>query len=150
MIAAALSDRLNGEGGLPITFDEVLTQVIELLQREGRMAYRALKRRFTLDDEYLEDLKADLIDAKRVTVDEDGKVLVWVGGEAGKETEKRRIGETGRGAEEQPPIQTLDARRQTLDSARPEAERRQLTVMFCDLVGSTPLAEKLDPEDLRR
>ena len=27
----------------------------------------------------------------------------------------------------------------------PEAERRQLTVMFCDLVGSTPLAEKLDP-----
>src|SRR5713226_9200948 len=31
----------------------------------------------------------------------------------------------------------------------PEAERRQLTVMFCDLVGSTPLAEKLDPEDLR-
>src|SRR5713101_3856911 len=34
-------------------------------------------------------------------------------------------------------------------SASPEAERRQLTVMFCDLVGSTPLAEKLDPEDLR-
>jgi class 3 adenylate cyclase len=32
----------------------------------------------------------------------------------------------------------------------PEAERRQLTVMFCDLVGSTPLAEKLDPEDLRQ
>src|SRR4051812_20664862 len=34
--------------------------------------------------------------------------------------------------------------------ATPEAERRQLTVMFCDLVGSTPLAEKLDPEDLRQ
>jgi class 3 adenylate cyclase len=31
----------------------------------------------------------------------------------------------------------------------PDAERRQLTVMFCDLVGSTPLAEQLDPEDLR-
>jgi class 3 adenylate cyclase/predicted ATPase len=30
-----------------------------------------------------------------------------------------------------------------------EAERRQLTVMFCDLVGSTPLSEQLDPEDLR-
>jgi TOMM system kinase/cyclase fusion protein len=30
-----------------------------------------------------------------------------------------------------------------------EAERRQLTVMFCDLVGSTPLAERLDPEDYR-
>jgi predicted ATPase/class 3 adenylate cyclase len=30
-----------------------------------------------------------------------------------------------------------------------DAERRQLTVMFCDLVGSTPLSERLDPEDLR-
>src|ERR1700750_3069532 len=29
------------------------------------------------------------------------------------------------------------------------AERRQLTVMFCDLVGSTVLASRLDPEDLR-
>jgi class 3 adenylate cyclase/tetratricopeptide (TPR) repeat protein len=32
---------------------------------------------------------------------------------------------------------------------RPEAERRQLTVMFCDLVDSTALSERLDPEDLR-
>ena len=31
----------------------------------------------------------------------------------------------------------------------PDAERRQLTVMFCDLVGSTALAERLDPEELR-
>ncbi len=31
-----------------------------------------------------------------------------------------------------------------------EAERRQLTVMFCDLVGSTPLSEKLDPEEFRQ
>jgi class 3 adenylate cyclase len=31
----------------------------------------------------------------------------------------------------------------------PEAERRHVTVMFCDLVGSTPLAARLDPEDLR-
>jgi len=33
--------------------------------------------------------------------------------------------------------------------ARAEAERRQLTVMFCDLVGSTELSARLDPEDLR-
>jgi hypothetical protein len=31
----------------------------------------------------------------------------------------------------------------------PEAERRQLTVMFCDLVGSTALSARLDPEDMR-
>ncbi|HEU0215326.1 MAG TPA: adenylate/guanylate cyclase domain-containing protein, partial [Stellaceae bacterium] len=30
-----------------------------------------------------------------------------------------------------------------------QAERRQLTVMLCDLVGSTPLATRFDPEDLR-
>src|SRR3989337_2238048 len=35
------------------------------------------------------------------------------------------------------------------DKAAPEAERRQLTVMFCDLVGSTALSEQLDPEELR-
>jgi class 3 adenylate cyclase/tetratricopeptide (TPR) repeat protein len=35
------------------------------------------------------------------------------------------------------------------DARRSEAERRQLTIMFCDLVGSTALSAKLDPEDLR-
>jgi len=34
-------------------------------------------------------------------------------------------------------------------SAPAEAERRQLTVMFCDLVGSTALSAQLDPEDYR-
>ena len=41
--------------------------------------------------------------------------------------------------------QTLDPRQQTLDAA----ERRQLTVMFCDLVDSTALSAQLDPEELR-
>ncbi len=44
---------------------------------------------------------------------------------------------------------TPDSRPQTLDSRLIEAERRQLTVMFCDLVGSTALSEQLDPEELR-
>ncbi len=34
-------------------------------------------------------------------------------------------------------------------ASSPEAERRQLTVMFCDLVGSTALSSQLDPEDMR-
>ena len=38
----------------------------------------------------------------------------------------------------------------TPDVAAASGERRQLTVMFCDLVGSTALSEKLDPEELRR
>src|ERR1700689_1515838 len=36
-----------------------------------------------------------------------------------------------------------------IEVAAPSGERRQLTVMFCDLVGSTALSEKLDPEDYR-
>jgi hypothetical protein len=62
-----------------MTIDEILAEVTALLQREGRLSYRLLKRRFLLDDEYLEDLKAELIDAKRIAADEDGKVLVWAG-----------------------------------------------------------------------
>jgi len=62
-----------------MTFVEMLGQVRELLQGKGRVSYRALKRQFELDDEYLEDLKAELIDAERVAIDEEGKVLVWAG-----------------------------------------------------------------------
>jgi hypothetical protein len=62
-----------------MTFDEVLAQVQELLQREQRVSYRGLKRRFALDDEYLEDLKEELIGAKRLATEEDGRFLVWTG-----------------------------------------------------------------------
>ena len=42
------------------------------------------------------------------------------------------------------------ARAQAADPTVPHrAERRQLTVMFCDLVGSTALSARLDPEDLQ-
>lgn len=42
-----------------MTFDEILTQMLDLLRRAGRVSYRALKRRFDLDD-----LKAEIIQAK--------------------------------------------------------------------------------------
>jgi hypothetical protein len=44
-----------------MTFQETLAHVITWLQREQRVSYRALKRQFTLDDTYLEDLKDELI-----------------------------------------------------------------------------------------
>jgi len=47
-----------------MTFEEVLADVIEVLQRERRISYRALQRRFDLDDMYLEDVKVELIEAK--------------------------------------------------------------------------------------
>jgi len=44
---------------------------------------------------------------------------------------------------------TAKSELQIPDSGPSSAERRQLTVMFCDLVGSTALSEQLDPEELR-
>ena len=65
-----------------MTFQEVLAQVIAWLQREQRVSYRALKRQLALDDDYLEDLKDELIYAKHLAVDEEGRVLVWTGASA--------------------------------------------------------------------
>jgi class 3 adenylate cyclase/predicted ATPase len=124
-------------------FSEVIAQTLAWLQREGRVSYRALKREFELDDEFLEDLKAEIIEAKRLAIDENGKVLVWVGNSS-PESRVQSLESEGQGRAST--VQILDPRRQTLDSA---AERRQLTVMFCDLVGSTALSEQLDPEELR-
>ena len=115
-------------------FDEILTQTLSLLRREGRITYRALKRRFDLDDEYLEDLKEEIIEAKYLGRDEGGKVLVW-NGDREEEKELRQ--------------QEADGHLSQTSGRVAEAERRQLTVMFCDLVGSTALSEKLDPEELR-
>ena len=60
-----------------MNYEEILTQVIALLQREHRVAYRMLKRRLELDDDLLEDLKDDLIYAKQLAVDEEERVLMW-------------------------------------------------------------------------
>ena len=43
-----------------MTFEEILDQAIALLQRRGRVSYRALKRQFQLEDDYLEDLKTEM------------------------------------------------------------------------------------------
>jgi class 3 adenylate cyclase/predicted ATPase len=117
-------------------FYEILDQVVALLRRRGRVTYRALKREFQVDDAFLEDLKAEIITAQRLAIDEQGAVLVWVG-EAGA-----------------PPASqdgTPSSKGEPRDDGRryPEAERRQLTVLFCDLVDSTVLASELDPEELR-
>src|SRR5215470_13596627 len=62
-----------------MTFDDILAQVLALQQREQRLSYRALQRRFALEEADLEALKDELIYAKRLAVDEDSRVLVWVG-----------------------------------------------------------------------
>jgi hypothetical protein len=73
-------------------FAAIVDQARVLLQRTGTLTYRVLQREFALDDEALEDLKAQLITAEAVAVDKDGKVLVWTG-------EEPRAGSTEQRAE---------------------------------------------------
>jgi class 3 adenylate cyclase/tetratricopeptide (TPR) repeat protein len=126
-----------------MTFDEVLAQVLDVLQRQGRVSYRALKRRFALDDEYLEDLKAELIKAQRLAVDEDGTVLVWVGAPAPGPAPAAAPEQTRTPLAYTPPHLTEKI---LTTRAALEGERKQVTVLFADIKDSTELIKDLDPE----
>src|SRR4029434_4192775 len=137
-----------------MTFDDILAQVLELLKRQGRVSYSALKRRFDLDDDYLNDLKDEILFTSPQMVDEGGRGLVWVGEQAA--------------ASAQPPVSGTPALTSApaTDPAREplsytpkhlaekiltsrsalEGERKQVTVLFCDLANSTPIAERIGPE----
>ena len=77
-------------------FEEVLDQAIAMLQRRGRVTYRALKRQFNLDDAFLEDLTVELIKGQRLARDEDGEVLVWTGAAAHPRRQLPRLWRTPR------------------------------------------------------
>ena len=129
-------------------FYDVLDQVIDLLQCRKRVAYHTLKRQFNLDDDDIEALKDELIDAQRVAEDEESKVLVWTANMphiAEPTVAARQIVLPLIAPASQPsPLPTPSA-----DASTSNVERRQLTVMFCDLVGSTQLSAQLDPEAYR-
>ena len=132
-----------------MTFDDILAQVQALLQREQRLSYRALQRRFALEEADLEALKDELIYAKRLAVDEENRVLVWVGdASTAPALASQAPQSTTTQADHQPAQPTPPG----LPAGVPppsEAERRQLTILFCDLVSSTRLSRQLDPEDYR-
>jgi predicted ATPase/class 3 adenylate cyclase len=131
-----------------MTFEEVVDQASAMLQRRGRVTYRLLKRQFHLDDEALEDLKEEIIYGQKLAVDEDGRVLVWIGagGQIAAQPSSTPPSAPAPDTQEDSPSQMPP----TPVAPQPlEAERRQLTVLFCDLVDSTVLASQLDPEDLR-
>ncbi len=62
-------------------FHAVLSAMVALLQQQGRVSYRAFKREFGIDDDYIEDLKEEIIYAHPV-VDDEGKGLIWTGDSA--------------------------------------------------------------------
>jgi hypothetical protein len=51
-------------------------KLIALLQGRGCLTCRALKRQLNVDDDYLEDVKAELMQGQQLAVDEDGVVLI--------------------------------------------------------------------------
>src|SRR6266446_5017986 len=137
-----------------MTFDDILAQVLALLQREGRVSYRALKLRFDLNDDYIEGIKDELIYAKKLAVDEEHRVLVWVGGQAAASAlppvpETPDLTSAPATDQAREPLaytpQHLAEKILTSRSAL-AGERKQVTVLFADLKGSTELIRDLDPE----
>src|SRR5262249_13395043 len=132
-----------------MTFKEVLDQVIDWLQHDHRISYRALKRQFALDDEYLDDLKVELIEVKQVAADQEGKMLVWIGAPV------PALPLASPPAETSPPAPLaytppyLAEKILTSRSAL-EGERKQVTVFFADLKGSMELLADRDPEEARQ
>jgi class 3 adenylate cyclase/predicted ATPase len=128
-----------------MTFEEILDQAIAMLQRRGRVAYRTLKLQFHLDEEALEVLKEELIEVHHLAVDHEGRMLVWA-------AETRTTSVPPSPHPPQPATRQDDQPSPVASPAAlppPDAERRQLTVLFGDLVDSTRLASQLDPEDWR-
>src|SRR5262245_48067022 len=150
----------DSRSGGRMRFRDVLAQVIGLLVLEGRVSYRALALQFDLDEEYLDAIRVELIRVKRLAVDEDGESLAWVGRALTAEADGSGSRAAALPAPLLPPVTLGSARPRpavpaasvgdgalgtvaerppaleaTLSSGAPAgAERRQLTVMFCDLV----------------
>jgi class 3 adenylate cyclase len=139
-----------------VNFARVLKEVLWCLVTEGSLSYRRIKLSFGLDDDGLEELRSELIGIKRLAADVDGKrfVLAPEGRLARPEGTALPQPLPALRHAEQP---TAPAAQRDLSvapapavvAAAAEAERRQLTVMFCDLVGSIALSTGMDPEDLR-
>ncbi len=146
-----------------MTFEEIVDQALAMLQRRGRVAYGTLKRQFQLDEDALEDLKTELIDAQQVATDEAGKVLVWTGARgaaprsAGGVATAREL-HGGQTSQVSPIAYTprhlaerILAEQQALEArGAPDGERKTITALFADIKGSMDLLEDLDPEEARQ
>src|SRR5215510_5927219 len=110
----ARGEKRASNGGETVTFDDILEQALEMLQRRGRVSYRALQVQFQLDDDLLKLLTDEIVEVHQLARDQEGKMLVWTRG-------------TGEVPSLTPPMP------QPPLPPAPAAERRQLTVMFCDL-----------------
>src|SRR5712664_3489164 len=130
-------------------FYTILDQVIDLLRQRQRVTYRALKVQFQLDDEILEALKDELIEAQQLARDENGRILVWTG-DAGIAPMPASV--PGVIPAREPLMYTPPYLAEKILTSRSalEGERKHVTVLFADLKGSTELIAGLDPEEARQ
>jgi class 3 adenylate cyclase/tetratricopeptide (TPR) repeat protein len=131
-----------------MTFEEMLDQALAMLQRRGRVTYRALKLQFSLDDDHLEALKDELLYAHPRVVEDDGRGLIWTGATRATPTPASPPAPD----QERAPLSYTPAHlTEKILEARPslEGERKQVTVLFADTKGSMELLADRDPEEAR-
>ncbi|MGI9189263.1 MAG: adenylate/guanylate cyclase domain-containing protein, partial [Longimicrobiaceae bacterium] len=121
-----------------MTFDEILEGATEMLRRRGKVSRRALARQFELDDGYLDDIVEEIVAVQELARQEDGGVLVWLGPDSAAAAERVEVTDA-----------SSDAAVLPAPSVQNHGERRQLTVVFCDLVQFTQLSGVVDAEELR-
>src|SRR5262245_2123714 len=145
-------------GGAAVTFNEVLSQTIAMLQQHGRVSYRALKRQFALDDAFLENLKSALSEVQQRAIDQGGPMLVWTGDTGvvaapiSAPVPSAAVPSPAARPAQEPLTYTppyLAEKILTSKSAL-EGERKQITVLFADLKGSMELLADRDPVEARR
>jgi class 3 adenylate cyclase/tetratricopeptide (TPR) repeat protein len=112
-----------------------MTDIATWLQSLGLGKYVAEFERNEIDFEALPHLTQSMLEEIGLPIGPRAKLLA-------------AIAELGSSARSDPASKTVAQPTADLAIPRPEAERRQITVMFCDLVESTRLATSLDPEDL--
>jgi class 3 adenylate cyclase len=127
-----------------LSFLDDIARARALLAANGRVSLRAIQREFDFDDEALEAFVEELVDVRQVA-DREGSVLVARSSHAvgspltGGSAAAPATSEHGRPRRGQSPQARIES----------AGERRQLTVLSCDLVDSTRISALLDPEDWR-
>jgi class 3 adenylate cyclase/tetratricopeptide (TPR) repeat protein len=125
-----------------MSFLETVRSVVTYLKDHGRVSLRALKLEYGLDDQSLELLIEELVDVIQVATLED-KFLTWNNRQGPEPSSNVDTAKPKSGTA----LEAISEPDRHFDDT--DGERRQLTVLYCDLVDSVKLASELDPEDWR-
>jgi class 3 adenylate cyclase len=116
----------------------------------GTCVLPGAQARFDLDEEYLEDLKAEIIQAKRLAIDEHNTVLVWIGRSSPAVTSAPQAGRTPASYTPSHLADRILAEQVAMEARGAlDGERKTITILFADIKDSMALIEGLDPEEAR-